>query len=227
MSKLTIRKFAGMYNNLELLTQSDAAITLGDLMDKKGLFNNKIDFENQNIAFHILHNDLAAAENLKNTLSAIQAVEGEFAGLEISDEFSANPEFEMKLPSINLNLTGKITRNEVLNFKIGKIKKKILRDLPRAHVSGHLENLRSNQEDYYKDRLKHLLLIESLFYGSEISITIDRNTEINAEAVFKTTIEAMNIKPAYSQDASNNHVYTFSGSNWPFAVELVRVREFR
>ncbi len=219
MRSISVRHFARMYNGLELLTHTNTTLQLGDLFDKRGMFNNVIDYAGYNIAYQIdLLPDEATA--LKDRLNQVPGYAGSFADLLIKDQFSSRG--EAIIPSAQLNLTGKIELSKVKYFQIGKIVTKLLRDDLRYEVELLVEKYAQDHPQDYRKKLKSLFMVEQLFYGGEIKIGIEEGVTVNLESVFAETIGDLEL----GTDSEKNQTFTLKGSEYPFAVDLRRIAEF-
>jgi hypothetical protein len=219
MRNITVKEFARYYDGLELLTRTNSSLTIGDLFDKKGMFNNILDFDGYNIAYKLgLNPD--EAEKLKTELKNLPSYDGSFAGISIKDKFSA--EGDLIIPSANINLTGKIDRNRIKSFEIGKIKTKVLRDALRMEVEDRIEDLKADNPREYRQELKSLYIAEALFYSDSIKITVAKDTEVNVESAFAN----VKGKVSVDLDKEKNQVFTISGSDYPFAADLKKIKHF-
>ena len=215
----TVKEFAKQFDGLELLKRTNASISLGDLYKKKATGKTHLEFMGYNIAYKVGFS-MVEAEAMKKRLREVKNQVGSFAGLSIKDSFSANA--ALSIPSVNVNLEGKVERSKVLGFEIGKIKTKILRDALRLEVENAIERLKATNPKEFRKKLKRLFIVEQLFYSESVNITIAKDTDIDVDAVFADSIG----KVAVGVDIHKNQVFTISGSNYPFAIDLKRVSDF-
>jgi hypothetical protein len=215
----TVKEFARQYDGLELLKRTNAGISLGDLYKKKASGKTHLEFMGYNIAYKVGFS-MVEAEALKKRLREVKNQVGSFAGLSIKDSFSANA--ALSIPSVNVNLEGKVERSKVLGFEIGKIKTRILRDALRLEVENAIERLKANRPKEFRRKLKHLFIVEQLFYSESVNITIAKDTDIDVDAVFADSIGKVSV----GVDIHKNQVFTISGSQYPFAIDLKRVSNF-
>ncbi len=219
MRSLTVRNFARMYNGLELLTHTNASLQLGDLFDKRGMFNNILDYAGYNIAYKLgLLPDVAVS--LKDRLKEVKLYSGSFADVSIKDQFSARG--EAVIPSAQLNLTGKIAMDKVKYFQIGKIDTKVLRDHLRYEIAQMLTDYAEKNAATYRNNLKHMFVVEQLFYAGEIKIGIEKGFDVDLELLFADTIGDLEL----GTDSEKNQTFTLKGSDYPFAVDLRKIARF-
>ena len=128
----------------------------------------------------------------------------------------------MSIPSVNVKLDGKVERSKILGFEIGKIKTKVLRDALRLEIETAIELLKEKRPREFRKELKRLFIAEQLFYSESVMITIAKDTVVDVEAVFAETVGKVSV----GVDSHKNQVYTISGSQYPFAVDLKRVKDF-
>jgi len=215
----TVKEFARHYDGLELLTRTNESITLGDLYKKKVTGKTHLEFFGYNIAFKIGISPVEA-ESLKKKLRGVKNQSGSFAGISIKDSFSANA--ALSIPSVNVKLDGIVARSKVLGFEIGEIKTKVLRDGLRLEIETAIEQLKMIRPKEYRKKLKRLFIAEQLFYSESVKITIAKDFEIDVDAVFAETFG----KVSAGVDSHKNQVFTITGSQYPFAVDLRRVKDF-
>lgn len=215
----TVKEFARQFDGLELLKRTNESICLGDLYKKKATGKTRLEFAGYNIAFK-MGVSVAEAESLKQRLRDVKNQSGSFAELSIKDSFSANA--ALSIPSVNVKLDGKVARSKVLGFEIGKIKTKVLRDALRLEIETAIEHLKSIRPKEFRKELKRLHIVEQLFYSESVKITIEKDVEIDVDAVFAETIG----KVAVGFDSNKNQVFTISGSQYPFAVDLKKIKDF-
>ncbi len=216
MRDTTIREFARKYDGLLLLSYSDSSIIIGDLYKKKGFFKQHFKFSGYNIAY-IAYSSANKCEELKEQLSDINALPGEFAGFRIKDRFSNQD--ELQLPFINVDISDKIDVEQLLSFEIGSIRKKVLRDENLLAVKEAIRfyNTHENEE---RGNLDDFWIVNSLFYGADIKITVDKNVQLDIETDFENAINL----PSHETDHKNNHVYSFKGcDDYPFAIDLKKI----
>jgi hypothetical protein len=218
MSKLTLRKFSAMYDGLELLTYSNNSIKLGDLYHKKGI-KKILDFFGFNIAWQ-MGLGIDEAKQLTSKLNSIPPNEGSFANVNISD--SMDKEGAISIPSIYLNLSNKLSQDKILGFDIGKITTKILKDELRFEVQSKLKKFSIDNKQIFRKELANLHIVEALFYTDDVKITIssDVNVDVNADIVDGLVNVSQNI------DHNHNHVFSFSGAEYPFAIDLKKMKNF-
>lgn len=219
MKTITVREFARMYDGLELLTHTNASLQLGDLFDKKGMFNNYLDFSGYNVSYKLGLSPEGAGD-LKNRLRMVDAVHGEFAGISIKDEFSVHG--DMIIPSVNVNLSGKVEQSRVKYFEIGQIQTKILRDRLRYEIQMLIEDLIDRDRREYRQELRDLYIAEALYYSPDIRIVVEKGTEVDTEAAFGEVYGEMEM----GYDSEKNQVFTIKGSGYPFAVDLKKIKHF-
>ncbi len=215
----TVNEFAKQYGGLELLTHTNETVTLGDLYKKKATGKTRLEFFGYNIAYKIGFSPIEA-DALKSKLKDVKNSAGSFAGLSIKDSFSANA--ALSIPSVNVKLDGKIDRSKVLGFEIGKIKTRVLRDALRLEIENAIEKLKANRPREYRKELKQLFIAEQLFYSESVKITIAKDTKIDVDVVFAETVG----KVSAGVDRHKNQVFTISGSEYPFAVDLKKLKDF-
>ncbi|RLD44227.1 MAG: hypothetical protein DRI89_03520 [Bacteroidetes bacterium] len=215
----TVKEFAKQYNGLELLKHTNEDIALGDLFKKKATGKRHLEFCNYNIAFKI-GVSIVEAESLKKKLKDVKSLTGSFAGLSIKDSFSANG--ALSIPSVKVKLDGKIDRSKVLGFEIGKIKTKILKDGLRQKVEMAIEQLKEKMPREFRKELKQLFIAEQLFYSESVQITIAKDTVVDVDAVFADSAAEVSV----GVDSHKNQVFTLSGSQYPFAIDLIKVKDF-
>lgn len=215
----TVKEFAKQFGGLELLTRTNESITLGDLYIKKTTGKTRLEFAGYNIAFK-MGVSAAEAESLKLQLRGVKDQTGSFAGISIKDNFAANS--ALSIPSVNVKLDGKVARSKVLGFEIGKIKTKVLRDALRLEIETAIEQLKSIRPREYRKEMKRLYIAEQLFYSESVKITIKKDVEIDVDVVFADTVG----KVAVGVDSHKNQVFTISGSQYPFAIDLKKVKDF-
>jgi len=215
----TVNEFARQYDGLELLKHTNDEITLGDLFKKKATGKTHLEFFGYNIAFKI-GVSIVEAESLKKKLKDVKNHAGSFAGLSIKDSFSANA--ALSIPSVNVKLDGKVERSKVLGFEIGKIKTKVLRDALRLEIETAIELFKKKRPREFRKELKRLFIAEQLFYSESVKITIAKETVVDVDAVFAESIGKVSV----GVDSHKNQVFTISGSKFPFAVDLRRVKDF-
>ena len=215
----TVKEFAKQFDGLELLKHTWEGITLGDLFKKKATGKTHLEFFGYNIAFKV-GVSIVEAESIKKKLKGVKDQPGSFAGLSIKDSFSANA--AMSIPSVNVKLDGKVERSKVLGFEIGKIKTKVLRDGLRLEIETAIEDLKEKRPREFRKKLSRLFIVEQLFYSESVQITIAKDTVIDVNAVFAESAAEVSV----GLDIHKNQVYTISGSKYPFAIDLKRVKDF-
>lgn len=215
----TVKEFAKQYDGLELLKHTNEDIALGDLYKKKATGKIHLASCNYNIAFKI-GVPVVEAEALKKKLIDVKSKAGSFADLSIKDSFSANG--ALSIPSVKVKLDGKVDRSKVLGFAIGKIKTKILKDGLRLEVENAIEQLKEKRPREFRKELKQLFIAEQLFYSESVQITIAKDTVIDVDAVFADSVGEVSV----GVDSHKNQVFTISGSQFPFAIDLIKVKDF-
>lgn len=215
----TVKEFARQFDGLELLKRTNDSITLGDLYRKKATGKTHLEFFGYNIAYKT-GISAVEAEAMKSRLKEVKMQDGSFAGLSIKDSFSADA--SLNIPSVKVNLEGKVERSKVLGFEIGKIKTKVLRDALRLEIETAIEQLKTSNPKEYRKKLKRLFIVEQLFYSESVTITIAKDTVVDVDAVFADSVG----KVAVGVDSHKNQLFTISGSNYPFAIDLRKVSDF-
>ncbi|MCF6169429.1 MAG: hypothetical protein L3J31_05365 [Bacteroidales bacterium] len=215
----TVKEFARQFDGLELLKRSNEGILLGDLYKKKATGKTRLEFSGYNIAFKIGLPG-AGAKALKKSLQEVKVLDGAFADLAIKDSFSADA--ALSIPSVNVQLDGKVERSKVLGFEIGKIKTKVLRDALRLKIETAIGQLKAENPKKYRKKLKHLYLVEQLFYSESVQITIAKDTEVDVNAIIAESVGKVSV----GVDINKNQVFTITGSGFPFAVDLKKVKDF-
>ncbi len=110
----------------------------------------------------------------------------------------------------------------MLGFEIGNITTRVLRDALRLEIEQAVEKLKNDDPAEYRHELKRRYIVEQLFYGETVKVVIAKDTEIDAKVVFADVVGDVSA----SVDIHKNQVFTISGSKYPFAIDLKKIKDF-
>lgn len=221
MAQLARKEFEREYG-VDLLPYSTSDIKIGEIMDWEGLIFQSLDFKNYTIAdvFEIPEPEIVA---LNNELKNVAFENASFPNMVINS--GINNDSDLQIPGVNLSLAGKVEASKVKQFSFKGVKSKRLTGAIRRNIVKELEVLKEKNFTRYKEKIRNFLIIETLFYATEIQIDLEKNGAINLSA----ELNAMGLSEndlSIDNSSSNTTSYTVKNINCPFAAELVRGKQF-
>lgn len=214
------RDFERTYG-VDLLPVSADDIFLGDLWDWRGLFSNRLErvMDRMTNHFHDPHKS-----TLETALKSIPLGAASVPRVEIRNEFSS--ENDLKIPSINLDLSADIDAESVKQFTFNNVTARSLVDL-RDELDEQLMVLKKNDFDRYKAKIRGNYIASWLFYAESVEIEIDKASTGRAAVEAKIQgLQKGNIQ--VNTDTSHHKMvkYTIAGSSCPFASKFIAGRDF-
>ncbi|MGB0367811.1 MAG: hypothetical protein ACPGD8_00290, partial [Flavobacteriales bacterium] len=159
---------------------------------------------------------------LAEGLKAIGMSDAEFAELEMTTRNLINADLD--IPSVNVDLRGKVDLEKVVSLKFGEIKVRELADSSlRDKIEDSIEDVEESKGKKWR-RLKRKGIVIKLFYASEISIEVEK--EIDYDFGVDVEVSEVNVSASASGENRTNYKYSFRGQTSPFAVHFESVKSF-
>lgn len=221
MSKLLRNEFIEEYG-VDLLPYSTQQLSIGEVVNWKGLLNQIIDYMHYTPADYFNWSE-SKIKKLNKELSACKFSDAMFPDMEIKDEF--NSDSDLLLPGLNFDLKALVDKSDVQSFKFVNVKAKVLEGSLRRQLAKGIEEMKNDNFSLYKDKIRRFWILEGLFYAEDLAITINKSVSVDLKAALETAgIE--NVSLDTDNSSSKSHTYMLKGINCPFAGELVKGRKF-
>jgi hypothetical protein len=219
--KIGMREFRKNYG-LHLLNYSSSNYHPGNWVDFGDFVkNDRFQIKLESIAREL---DLPNSEEgvLADGLKEISMSDAEFAELEMKS--GTLIEADLDIPSINVDLRGKVDIEKVVNLKFGEIKVRELADSSlRDSIEDSIEDVEESKGKKWR-RLKKKGIVIKLFYASQVSIEVER--KIDFDLGVKVEVSEVKVSANASGEIKTNYKYSFQGQSSPFAVHFESVKSF-
>ncbi|MGB0918406.1 MAG: hypothetical protein ACPGU4_12510 [Flavobacteriales bacterium] len=219
--KIGMREFRKNYG-LHLLNYSSSNYHPGNWVDYGDFVrNDRFQIKLESIAREL---ELPDEEEsvLAEGLKAIGMSDAEFAELEMTTRNLINADLD--IPSINVDLRGKVDLEKVVSLKFGEIKVRELADSSlRDKIEDSIEDVEEGKGKKWR-RLKRKGIVIKLFYASEISIEVEK--EIDYDFGVDVEVSEVAVEASASGENQTNYKYSFRGQTSPFAVHFESVKSF-
>ena len=106
---------------------------------------------------------------MNTALRSVSTVSAEFPDIDISKDFSGSE--GIKVPLINLDLTGKIDISNLERIKLTKVTAKRLDGSLRLQIVQAIDTLKEQDYSIFKKNIKNNKVVAGLFYA-EVSINV-------------------------------------------------------
>ena len=219
--KIGMREFRKNYG-LHLLNYSSSNYHPGNWVDYGDFVkNDRFQIKLESIARELeLPNSEESA--LAAGLKAITMSDAEFAELEMTTGNLINADLD--IPSIEVDLRGKVDIEKVVSLKFGDIKVRELADSSlRDKIEDSIEDVEESKGKKWR-RLKRKGIVIKLFYAAEVSIEVEKKIEYDFGV--EVEISEINVGANASGDNDTNYKYSFKGRTTPFAVYFETVKSF-
>lgn len=219
---MEIRKFRNNYG-LELITTSNAAISLGDLvwMPVSGAPLLRHAGMPASIYSAFLDADLIKKDDF--LIFKKECVDSERIPAELADR-KVDVDREL-LGELNHPVLGRIEGDfeleNISKFNFGEIEMKQMSDLLRVKIDQYLEMMKANRWEEYDGKIRRVYMITELYYGS-IQLVVERSLSGKLESALKKTgIDVLN-----KMEGSKSIEYSFKHDEVPFAMRVEKIRTF-
>jgi len=158
------------------------------------------------------------AQNLKN----IELSDASFAQLEITRDFMIDGDLD--IPSIPVDLRGKIEIDKVVRMNYGGVKvREIIDGDVRDEIEDLMEDVKTKGGKPWR-KLKRKGITLKLFYSDSVSIDVERKIDFDVNI----EVEVSDVGVSIGADGNDNtkYKYSFGSNKCPFAVYFESVREF-
>lgn len=222
MANIDLRTFKNRLD-VDLIPISNDNIILGTLVWDSLIA--KPDFDHPGMPNHILNPFQLAGylnederEKFEDELKTVELGEGEISQWTVDVDFNAATKLDH--PRLG-KISSSLDFDKVKKFSFDNIKTRIMSNTDRLRIGELLEDLKENNWEDYKGKIRHVFMITELYYGSAI-ISIDKNFKTQ----FETNLEEAEIEASAKYDIGRSVTYSFSNDTVPFAMNLERVKFF-
>ncbi len=211
MSTITAKNFKETYG-LSLLPYSTENTLIGQLMYKEGMFTKVLKYCNETI-LDILEISSSQKEEIQKQLQSIPINNALFPDIIIEHSFNENN--GLKVPIINLNLSGILKTNKDTNFTLTNVKS---RDLT-GNLEHTLKSFVQKSKKAEKD-IRDKLIITRLFYADSVVLKTSNGLDADLDSsLSKAKLKDVSVQSKNNDDGSSSYTFTGTGK-CPFAAQL-------
>lgn len=221
MSKIRFKAFENTYG-LSMLLHSLASYKIGYRVEWNNRFHKKYEIE-QNYFTDDLDLDDPTENQLETLLGELNGevkASASFGELELDKKNEIQA--ALNIPSIGINLEGKVNTSKIISFSYEGVKVLSLKDKTRSSIKDKIEAVRNANKKKFK-KIKDIGFIEQLFYADNVVLDIDKTYE----AELKASLEQLNVKVDIGASGNSSRKFTFKGgTTCPFAAKFESVGDF-
>ena len=219
---MELKKFRNKYD-LELIPASGAHLIVGTLVWDPLIGKPKFTYPGMsgNIFNAILDAKLINQEEWQELLEKAKN-ENEYDANLAESIIDVDVELATTIEHPQIGRIGNSFKLENLKkFSFGELKVKCMSDLLRVRIDDYLDILKKDKWKLYDGEIRRAFMIVELYYGS-VKLVIESNMKDELDAVINSTDLELKNKVEFGKSVE----YTFSHQNVPFAMRLIKVKEF-
>ncbi|AZI26440.1 hypothetical protein EA772_14250 [Pedobacter sp. G11] len=215
---ISLKEFERQYG-IDLLPVSAETIILGDIWDWAGTFNQRLERQHENLA-----SVGDPSQALIDKLTKVPMSKAFIPDIELKSKNSTD--LDLNIPTIKLDLNGKIDSAKVLSFKFQGVTSKDVSGPLKAEMNAHLDKLKNADFKKYTNKIKFCEIAVWLFYADSVVLSIDKTTGNTAE--IEAEIHRLEgVKVGIDNSSEKQITYTMNGgSGCPFAAQFIKGKFF-
>lgn len=213
------RKFRRIYD-MDLLSVALESYRLGDVVEWDGLIK-KPDFGNYSFVNFLRIPDKKKAD-LKKQLENVKMVKADMSKITIDRSYDFHTGLD--IPNFATEVGVEVGNENFSDINIDNVQCKVIARELKFELMQILKQAKEEEKKYYRKELKHLFIINKLFYAGKANLTFKSTTKSNVEAA---VLKAKISNPKIQVNNTGEINVSFSGNlAIPFAADIESVKDF-